>query len=209
MKTYVGLYIFASAAKDDVLDRQVEKACGEITRLSGKVLETEVLGKKVFARPMGKRDSGVYVRVRFEADPAQIAALTNRYHLMEEVFRVQITAVDPRREAKIARQTEARLEREAKREAARAAAEEKARLEAEAAAAAAQEAPAEETGFAPEETETGFAPAEETGFAPAEEPGFAPAEETGFAPEAGEQAPGGEQAPAPEPETEAAPPADI
>lgn len=202
MKTYVGLYIFASAAKDDVLDRQVEKACGEITRLSGKVLETEVLGKKVFARPMGKRDSGVYVRVRFEADPAQIAALTNRYHLMEEVFRVQITAVDPRREAKIARQTEARLEREAKREAARAAAEEKARLEAEAAAAAAaQEMPAEEPGFAPEETEPGFAPAEETGFAPAEEPGLAP--------EAGEQAPGGEQAPAAEPETEAAPPADI
>lgn len=131
MKTYTGLYIFAASAKDEVLDKQIEKATGEITRLSGNILNTEVLGKKTFARPMHKRDAGVYVRVRFEADPSAIATLTHRYHLMDEVFRVQFNVVDERRESKIAKQTEAQKAREEARAAA-------------AAAAAAAQAPAAE-----------------------------------------------------------------
>ena len=43
MKKYDGLYIFAGSAKDDVLDKQIDKVRGEITRLSGNVLTTEVL----------------------------------------------------------------------------------------------------------------------------------------------------------------------
>lgn len=121
MKTYTGLYIFAAAAKDEVLDKQIEKAVAEITRLSGKVLNTEVLGRKTFARPMHKRDAGVYVRVRFEADPTAIATLTHRYHLMDEVFRVQFNVVDERREGKIAKQTEVQKAREEARLAAAAA----------------------------------------------------------------------------------------
>lgn len=113
MKTYTGLYIFAATAKDDVLDAQVEKAANEITRLSGKVLETEIIGKKTFARPMHKRDCGVYVKLRFELDPANIAPLNARYRLMEEVFRVQFNVVDPRLEKRLAAQAEVRKAREA------------------------------------------------------------------------------------------------
>ncbi len=65
MKKYDGLFIFAGMVKDEALDKQVDKARGEIVRLSGKVLSTDVLGKKTFARPMHKRDNGVYVKVRF------------------------------------------------------------------------------------------------------------------------------------------------
>ena len=54
MKKYDGLYIFVGTAKDDVLDQQIDKVCGEITRLDGNVLTTEVLGKRTFARPMQK-----------------------------------------------------------------------------------------------------------------------------------------------------------
>jgi len=118
MKKYDGLYIFAGMAKDDVLDKQIEKVRGEITRLSGKVLTTEVLGKKTFARPMHKRDNGVYVKIRFELDPLQVTTLIGRYHLIEDIFRVQILAVDERREAIIATQAEALKVREATRAAA-------------------------------------------------------------------------------------------
>ena len=124
MKKYDGLYIFAGSAKDDILDNQIDKAHGEITRLSGNVLSTEVLGKKTFARPMSKRENGVYVKVRFELDPAQVQALTGRYHLSEDVFRVQILAVDGRREAALTRQAEAHKARQAARAAAEAAAAE-------------------------------------------------------------------------------------
>ena len=122
MKKYDALYIFVGIAKDDVLEAHLEKALTEVTRLGGNVLEKVQLGKRVFSRPMKKRDSGVYVKVRLELDPAKIDELVKRYKLVEEVFRVQILAVDDRREAKIASERQARAERIAKKEAAQAAA---------------------------------------------------------------------------------------
>ena len=120
MKKYDGLYIFAGQAKDDVLDGQIAKALAEVTRLGGNVLVQEVLGKRAFAHPMRKRESGVYVQVRFELDPAKVSELVNRYRLVEEVFRVQILAVDERREAILAAQREEaakRAEEKAQKEA--------------------------------------------------------------------------------------------
>ena len=115
MKKYDALYIFAGQAKDDVLDGQITKALAEVTRLGGTVLAQEVLGKHSFAHPMKKRESGVYVQVRFEFDPAKVTELVNRYRLVEEVFRVQILAVDERREAVLAAQAEAAAKRAAEK----------------------------------------------------------------------------------------------
>ncbi len=103
-RKYDGLYIFVGAAKDELLDKTLEKIRGEITRLSGTILDTAVLGKRSFARLMQKRDHGVYVRIRFELDPASLATLRERYHLMEDLFRVQVQVVDERREVAIAEQ---------------------------------------------------------------------------------------------------------
>ena len=124
MKTYDALYIFVGVAKDDVLEANLEKALAEVTRLGGNVLEKVSLGKRSFSRPMKKRENGVYVKVRFELDPLKVEELVKRYLLVEEVFRVQILAVDARREAKIAGERAARAERQARKEAAVAAAAE-------------------------------------------------------------------------------------
>ena len=121
MKKYDAIYICVGIAKDDVLNANLEKALAEVTRVGGNVLSTESLGKRLFSRPMSKKDSGVYVKVRMELDPAKVDELVNRYHLVEEVFRVQILAVDERREAKIAAERQARAERQAKKDAAAAA----------------------------------------------------------------------------------------
>ena len=122
MKKYDALYIFVGIAKDDVLEAHLEKALAEVTRLGGNVLEKVQLGKRVFSRPMKKRDSGVYVKVRLELDPSKVDELVKRYKLVEEVFRVQILAVDDRREAKIAQERAERAEIQAKKDAAAAAA---------------------------------------------------------------------------------------
>jgi ribosomal protein S6 len=122
MRKYDGLYIFAGAVKEDGLEKQVDRMRGEITRLSGVILNSEVLGKRTFARPMGKRESGVYVRIRFEIDPAAVKTLLERYRLIEELFRVQVLAVDERREEIIAEQIAVRKAREAEAQAAAAAA---------------------------------------------------------------------------------------
>ena len=118
MKKYDALYIFVGVTKDDVLEANLEKALAEIARLGGNVLEKVSLGKRGFSRPMKKRESGVYVKVRFELDPLKVAELVNRYKLVEEVFRVQILAVDDRREAKLAQERSVRAARLAKKEAA-------------------------------------------------------------------------------------------
>ena len=122
MKTYDALYIFVGVAKDDVVEASLEKALAEVTRLGGNIIAKDQLGRRSFARPLSKRDSGVYVRVRFEMDPLKIKELVDRYRLVEEVFRVQILAVDARREAKIAAERSARADRVAKKEASQAAA---------------------------------------------------------------------------------------
>ena len=122
MKKYDALYIFVGIAKDDVLEANLEKALAEVTRLGGNVLEKVQLGKRMFSRPMKKRESGVYVKVRLELDPAKVDELVKRYKLVEEVFRVQILAVDDRREAKIAQERTERAEIQAKKDAAAAAA---------------------------------------------------------------------------------------
>ena len=126
MKKYDGLYIFAGNAKDDVLENNFAKAIAEIERFGGKIESQDILGKRTFARPMHKRENGVYALVRFELDPSLVKDLVDRYRLVEEVFRVQILAVDDRREAVLAKQREAAAKR----------AEYKANKEAEAAASA-------------------------------------------------------------------------
>ena len=122
MKKYDALYIFVGIAKDDALEVNLDKALAEVERFGGNILEKVSLGRRSFSRPMKKRDSGVYVKVRLELDPANVDALIKRYKLIEEVFRVQILAVDDRREAKIASERAERAERQAKKEAAQAAA---------------------------------------------------------------------------------------
>ena len=113
VRKYDGLYIFVGAAKDESLEKTVEKMRGEITRLSGTILAAEVLGKRSFARLMQKRDHGTYVRIRFELDPANVATLRERYRLIEDLFRVQLQVVDDRREAIIADQAAKQKVREA------------------------------------------------------------------------------------------------
>ncbi len=122
MKKYDALYIFVGISKDDALNANLEKALAEVARVGGNVLTTESLGKRMFSRPMSKKDNGVYVKVRMELDPAKVSELRARYRLVEEVFRVQILAVDERREAKIVEERAQRAERQAKKDAAAAAA---------------------------------------------------------------------------------------
>ena len=122
MKKYDALYIFVGVAKDDALNANLEKALSEVTRVGGNILTTDSLGKRMFSRPMSKKDSGVYVKVRMELDPAKVSELLGRYRLVEEFFRVQILAVDERREAKIVEERAARAERQARKDAAAAAA---------------------------------------------------------------------------------------
>lgn len=111
MKKYDALYIFVNAPKEDAIEPLIEKVTGEITRLGGVILGSEMLGKKTFARELKKRDAGIYVRTRFELDADKVAELRARYTLVDEIFRIQILSVDDRREAAVVEQNARRKAR--------------------------------------------------------------------------------------------------
>lgn len=94
MKKYEALLIFPDTLKDDALEASVNRARGEVERLGGTLGETQVLGKKQFARTMQKRDSGFYVRMAFSLDADKVAPLNARFKLHENLFRLQIVNVD-------------------------------------------------------------------------------------------------------------------
>ncbi len=101
VKKYDGLFILDANLKDDALETILDKVRGEITSAGGSIEKTDVVGKRTFARPMHKRDNGVYTKIRFTVDPDQVADLIKRYKLSDDVFRVQVLVVDEQREAAV------------------------------------------------------------------------------------------------------------
>lgn len=94
MNTYEALIIFPSQLKDDELKAALERVEKEIDRAEGQRVGTDVVGKRMFARTMQKKDSGVYVRMGFEMNPAAVAGFRARLKLQESIFRAQITRVE-------------------------------------------------------------------------------------------------------------------
>ena len=121
LKKYDALFIFPGTTKDEAVEQTVEKTNTEITRLGGTIESTEIMGRRNFARQMQKRDSGIYVKVRFQLAAASVAELRARYRLNEDVFRVQILARDERFDAALEADKVRRTVRRAKLEAAAAA----------------------------------------------------------------------------------------
>jgi ribosomal protein S6 len=91
LNTYQALLILYSSLNEDALNKALETVREEIDKLEGRVHGSRSLGKRMFARPMSKQESGFYARVGFSIDPQRIEALRARLKLVEAVFRVQVT----------------------------------------------------------------------------------------------------------------------
>ena len=94
LKTYEAMFIFSGTLKDDALEKLLERIRGDIAKFSGTVVNTQMLGNRAFARPLKKRESGAYVKMAISLDPKDVGALTARFRLNEEIFRVQIVTED-------------------------------------------------------------------------------------------------------------------
>jgi len=100
VKKYEGLFIFGETVQEEKLKDLAAYVTGEITKAGGKILESKDLGRRAFARIMQKKESGFYLSVIFLVAPEKISVLTSRYHLNDDVFRVQITSFDDKLVAK-------------------------------------------------------------------------------------------------------------
>ena len=100
MNKYEGLFIFGETVQEERLKDLAAQVTGEITKAGGKILESKDLGRRAFARIMQKKESGFYLSVIFVIAPEKVAVLTSRYHLNDDIFRVQITSFDDKLVAK-------------------------------------------------------------------------------------------------------------
>lgn len=103
-KIYDGIFIFDPTVKEEAIQTLVERVKTEITRMEGEIVDVEIMGKRVFARPQSKKDSGVFVGVRFLLDPAQGIPLRDRYRLHDNLLRTQILRVDEKKQERLAEQ---------------------------------------------------------------------------------------------------------
>jgi len=94
LKTYEGMFIFEETLRDEALDQVLDNVNGEIKRVGGNIVASRIMGRRTFARPMKKRDSGVYVRTILNLPPDQIETLRGRFAIREDVVRVQIVSGD-------------------------------------------------------------------------------------------------------------------
>jgi small subunit ribosomal protein S6 len=87
---YEAMIIFPDALKDEALEAALEKVEAEIEKSGGKVESKTRMGRRQFARPMDKQNSGQYMVVNFKLDGDKLTALQARFKLNEEIFRIQI-----------------------------------------------------------------------------------------------------------------------
>ena len=90
MNKYEAMIIFRESLKDTEWDAAVEAVRAEIDKLGGSVTSKTRLGKREFARPMQKQQSGHYGLVAFQLAGDKVAALQARLKLDERIFRVQV-----------------------------------------------------------------------------------------------------------------------
>ena len=93
MKKYEGLFILNTAGKEETIKEAIDKISAEIVSAGGKVETVQKMEKKNFSRVADKKhNSGFYVNVIFESQPAAVSQLKSRFALNNDVFRTLISA---------------------------------------------------------------------------------------------------------------------
>lgn len=90
LNKYEAMVIFSDSVKETALEDMLGHVKTEIKKLGGEVTSATRLGKRAFARPMKKTDSGHYALVAFSMEGEQVKNLQARLKLNEDVFRTQV-----------------------------------------------------------------------------------------------------------------------
>ena len=95
MKKYETIVILdEKAVKDDgkAFLEDLEKIIGK--EFGGKVVESEIMGRKQFAREIKKKKTGIYLDIVHEMDEDKVIVLRDKYKLDESVLRLQTYSYD-------------------------------------------------------------------------------------------------------------------
>lgn len=92
MKKYEALFILSNTISDEQLETKIEQIRSEVVKCGGTVQAATRMGRITFARPLAKKEAGIYMQIVFLMEPSKINALHERYRHNEDLIRLQITA---------------------------------------------------------------------------------------------------------------------
>lgn len=87
MKDYEAVFIIDPGCDDSQVGQEVDTIKEIIASGDGKVLETQLWGRRRLAYEIKKKKEGTYVLIRFKGGPAVLAELTRRLKLNELILR--------------------------------------------------------------------------------------------------------------------------
>jgi small subunit ribosomal protein S6 len=87
MNRYDGMFILDVQGKDEGLKELLDQIEKEITTLGGRVHGSQKMDRRKFERVSDKLESGFYVNINFELDPAKVQTLQGKLKLNALVFR--------------------------------------------------------------------------------------------------------------------------
>ncbi|HDP34308.1 MAG TPA: 30S ribosomal protein S6 [Candidatus Hydrogenedentes bacterium] len=94
MRTYEALYIVSPDLEDSAIQTIVADVERLITGNGGTIVRSDVWGKRKLAYTIKKHVEGVYVVLRFEANPDFIKRFEQQMRLMESVIRYMVLHLD-------------------------------------------------------------------------------------------------------------------
>lgn len=118
MRTYEALYIIQHEKSEDEVQTITQVVEKLITDNGGVIVRSEIWGKRRLAYEVKGQSEGIYVLVRFEADPGFNLKLESHFRLNENIVRFLVVLFDAktlRLEAEQQRRTEAQLAAQSER----------------------------------------------------------------------------------------------
>ena len=94
MRTYEALYIISPELDDNAIQTVIADVEKFITTSGGTIVRSEVLGKRKLAYTIKKHTDGVYVVLRFIANPDSIKRLEQQLKLTESIIRYMVLYLD-------------------------------------------------------------------------------------------------------------------
>lgn len=94
MKDYEVVFIIDPGCDDSQVGQEVDTVKEIIASGNGKVLETQLWGRRRLAYEIRKKKEGTYVLIRFKGGPALLAEMARRFKLNESILR-HLTVVSP------------------------------------------------------------------------------------------------------------------
>ena len=94
MRTYEALYIVKPELGDDEIQTIAKNVETLVSESGGSIVRSEIWGKRRLAYLVEKCSEGVYVLLRFQAEPEFVDRLENHFRLTEQIIRYLVVHFD-------------------------------------------------------------------------------------------------------------------